>query len=204
MAHDRTNTDVTALLIRWREGDGAALDALIPLVYAELRRVARARLRSERHAQSLQTTALVHEVYLRLVDIDRLTFESRAHFFAVAARLMRQILVDHARRRRAEKRGGGAGMLTLEDVSPAASPNIVDVIALDVALDELARVEERLCRVVELKFFAGLTIDETAIALEVSPATVERDWAVAKAWLYDRLSMLCARWLASSASMEEQ
>ena len=188
MAHDRTNTDVTALLIRWREGDGAALDALIPLVYAELRRVARARLRSERHAQSLQTTALVHEVYLRLVDIDRLTFESRAHFFAVAARLMRQILVDHARRRRAEKRGGGAGMLTLEDVSPAASPNIVDVIALDVALDELARVEERLSRVVELKFFAGLTIDETAIALEVSPATVERDWAVAKAWLYERLS----------------
>ena len=188
MARDRTNTNVTDLLIKWREGDSAALDALIPLVYAELRRVARVRLRNEHKAHSLQTTALVHEVYLRLVDIDRFTFETRAHFFAVAARLMRQILVDHARRRRAEKRGGGATMLTLEDVSPAASRNMVDIIALDVALDGLARVEERLCRVVELKFFAGLTINETAVALEVSPATVERDWAIAKAWLYERIS----------------
>lgn len=182
------DNNATALLIKWRQGDNAALDALIPMVYTELRRVARARLRSERVGHSLQTTALVHEVYLRLVDIDRLTFENRAHFFAIAARLMRQILVDHARRQRATKRGGGETMLTLEDVSPSASPNLVDVIALDVALDDLAQVDARLCRVVELKFFAGLNINETAAALDVSSATVERDWAVAKAWLHERLS----------------
>lgn len=188
MTHDTPGVNVTALLLKWREGDRAALDSLIPVVYGELQRLARARLRGERHADSLQTTALVHEAYLRLVDINRITFENRAHFFAVAARLMRQILVDHARRRRAEKRGGGSARMLIEGVLPAASPNIVDVLALDVALDGLSRVDERLCRVVELKFFAGLTIDETAVALEVSRATVERDWAIAKAWLYERLS----------------
>jgi len=182
------NPDVTALLVQWREGDSAALDALIPIVYADLRRIARARLRGEPAGHPLQTTALVHEVYVRLVDVDRLTFENRAHFFALAARLMRQILVDHARRQRSAKRGGGDTMVTFADVLPAVSPNIVDVIALDAALDGLARVEERLSRVVELKFFAGLTIDETAMALDVSPATIERDWAFAKAWLYQRLS----------------
>jgi len=179
---------VTALLLRWRHGDKAALDVLIPLVYQDLRRVARARLRDERSGRSLQTTALVHEVYLRLVDVERLSFEDRTHFFAVAARLMRQILVDHARRRQAAKRGGDATMLPLDAVTPTVSPNLVDVLALDRALEDLARLEERLCRVVELKFFAGLTIDETAVALEVSPATVERDWAFAKAWLHGRLS----------------
>ena len=182
------NPDVTALLLQWREGDSTALDALIPIVYADLRRIARARLRGEPHGHPLQTTALVHEVYLRLVDVDGLTFENRAHFFALAARLMRQILVDHARRQRTAKRGGGDTMVTCADVLPAFSPNLVDVIALDAALDGLARVEERLSRVVELKFFAGLTIDETAVALDVSPATIERDWAFAKAWLYQRLS----------------
>jgi len=183
--------DVTALLIQRRQGDKAALDALVPLVYQELRRTARARLRGERGegGHALQTTALVHEVYLRLVDVNRLSFENRAHFLAMAARLMRQILVDHARRRQAEKRGGSVTMVSLEAAAPAVAPNnIVDVLALDVALDDLARLEERLCRVVELKFFAGLTIDETAAALEVSPVTVERDWAIAKAWLFDRLS----------------
>jgi RNA polymerase sigma factor (TIGR02999 family) len=173
--------------MKWRGGDKAALDALIPLIYNELRRVARARLRAERDGHSLQTTALVHEAYLRFVNVDRLMFESRTHFLAVAAHLMRQILVDHARRQRSGKRGGGATMLTLEEISPAVSSNI-DVLALDLALDDLARLEERLSRVVELKFFAGLTIDETAVALDVSAATVERDWAVAKAWLHDRLS----------------
>jgi RNA polymerase sigma factor (TIGR02999 family) len=187
MSHSGSG-DVTALLHRWRAGDKAALDALIPLVYQELRRVARARLRAETSPQTLQTTALVHEVYLRLVDVDRLTFENRAHFMAVAARLMRQILVDHARRRRADKRGGGAALLSLDGVPTAVTTNVVDVLALDAALDDLARLEERLCRVVELKFFAGLTIDETASVLEVSPATIERDWSIAKAWLYDRLS----------------
>ena len=180
--------DITALLVKWRHGDKAALDALIPVVYQELRRVARARLGNEIEGHTLQTTALVHEVYLRLVNVDRLTFDNRAHFFAVAARLMRQILVDYARRRRTDKRGGGATPLTLEDVSPSVSPNVVDVLALDAALDDLALLEERLCRVVELKYFAGLTIDETATALEISPATVERDWSIAKAWLHDRLS----------------
>jgi len=185
----RSNTgDVTALLLKWREGDKAALDALIPIVYQELRRVARARLRSEREAHPLQTTALVHEVYLRLVDRAGLSLENRAHFLAVAARLMRQILVDHARRERADKRGGSMTMLALDAVSPAVWPNVVDVLALDVALTDLARLEERLCHVVELKFFAGLTIDETAAALEISPVTVERDWAFAKAWLYERLT----------------
>ena len=180
--------DVTGLLIKWRQGDKAALDALIPLVYRELRGVAGARLQGERARRSLQTTALVHETYLRLVDLHRLTLENRTHFFAVAARLMRQILVDHARRTQAEKRGGGMTMVTIEAVSPAFAPNIVDVLALDQVLEELASMEERLCRVVELRFFAGLTIDEAAEALDVSPATVERDWAVAKAWLYDRLA----------------
>ena len=127
-------------------------------------------------------------MYLRLVNVDRLTFSNRAHFFAVAARLMRQILVDHARRQTAEKRGAGATMIALEDVSPAVAPAVVDVLALDEALEDLG-LQERLCRVVELRFFAGLTIDETAAALEVSSATVERDWVVAKAWLYNRLSM---------------
>jgi RNA polymerase sigma factor (TIGR02999 family) len=180
--------DVTGLLIKWRQGDKAALDALIPLVYRELRGVAGARLRGERAECSLQTTALVHETYLRLVDLNRLTLESRTHFFAIAARLMRQILVDEARRSQAEKRGGGRTMVTLEAASAIAAPNIVDVLALDQALEELAFLDERLCRVVELKFFAGLTIDEAAEALGVSRATVERDWAAAKAWLYDRMT----------------
>lgn len=180
--------EVTALLLKWRDGDKAALDALVPLVYHELRRVARARLRAEPNGHSLQTTALVHEVYLRLIEVDRLTFENRAHFFAVAARLMRQILVDHARRRRAEKRGGGATIIALDPGVAAVPPPGVDLLALDRALDDLAKREERLCRVVELRFFAGLTIDETAAALSVSPVTVERDWSFAKAWLFEKLS----------------
>jgi RNA polymerase sigma factor (TIGR02999 family) len=136
----------------------------------------------------LQTTDLVHEAYLRLVDVDRMTLEDRAHFFAVASRLMRQVLVDHARRRNAEKRGGDMTVVSLTGDSPATPPRTVDILALDEALDALTALDERLCRVVELKFFGGLTIDETAAALNVSSATVERDWAAAKAWLYERLS----------------
>jgi RNA polymerase sigma-70 factor (ECF subfamily) len=186
--HDQAKDDVTGLLIKLRQGDKSALDALIPLVYGELRRVASARLRGERAGQSLQTTALVHETYLRFVDLHRLTLENRTHFFAVAARLMRQILVDHARRAHAEKRGGYMTIISVEAEPPVLAPSLVDVLALDQALEELALMDERLCRVVELKFFAGLTIDETAEALDVSCATVERDWAAAKAWLYDRLT----------------
>ena len=180
--------DVTGLLLSWRQGDPAALDRLVPLVYDELRRVARRRLRGEPPGHALQATALVHEVYLRLVDVDRMTLTSRAHFLGVAATLMRQILVDHARRQRADKRGGGATLLSLDDAKPGAWTSSVDVLALDEALDALAAIDPRHCRVVELRFFAGLTIDEAAAALGISSATVEREWALAKAWLFRRLS----------------
>jgi RNA polymerase sigma-70 factor (ECF subfamily) len=181
--------DVTGLLLSWRAGDDAALARLIPLVYDELRRVARGHLRREAPGHSLQATALVHEVYLRLVDVDRVTFTSRTHFFAVAARLMRQILVDHARRKRADKRGGGVTRMSLDDVSPAVQTSGVDVLALDQALDALASLDVRQCRIVELRFFAGLSINEAAEALDLSTATVEREWAMAKAWLYRHLSI---------------
>jgi RNA polymerase sigma factor (TIGR02999 family) len=180
---------ITALLRSWRQGDGAALDRLIPLVDEELRRVARAHFRREHPGHTLQATALVHEVYLRLTDVDGLALNDRTHFFAVASRLMRQILVDHARRKRAGKRGAGVTMMSLDDVSPASDASIVDVLALDEALEALSSRDVRQCRVVELRFFAGLTIDETAEAIGVSAATVEREWAMAKAWLYQRLSV---------------
>jgi RNA polymerase sigma factor (TIGR02999 family) len=182
--------DVTDLLLSWRQGDAAALDRLIPLVYDELRRMARRHLRGESPGHALQATALVHEVYLRLVDVNRMTLASRAHFFGVAATLMRQIVVDYARRQRADKRGGGATMLSLDEASPSVGTPSVDVLALDEALDALSAIDARQCRVVELRFFAGLNIDEAAEALGVSPATVEREWALAKAWLHRRLSSL--------------
>jgi len=183
--------DVTELLLSWGQGDTAALDRLVPLLYDDLRRVARRHLRQESPGHSLQATALVHEVFLRLVDIDRMTVKSRAHFFALSARLMRQILVDHARRQRAGKRGGGASVIGLSDAAGAAAPTStsnVDVLALDEALDALSSFDVRQCRVVELRFFAGLNIPETADALGISTATVEREWAMAKAWLHQRLS----------------
>lgn len=190
MPHSSGPTDVTSLLIEWRQGDAEALERLIPLVYTELRKLARAQLRREEAGHSLQATALVHELYVRLANLNRLTVENRAHFMAVAARLMRQILVDHARRRRADKRGGPATLLSLDAISPNAAhvnPTGVDVLALDQALEELASFDAQQCRVVELRFFAGLTLGETAQALDISSATVEREWALAKAWLYQRL-----------------
>ncbi len=180
--------DVTGLLLSWRQGDAQALDRLIPLVYDELRRVARRHLQREQHGHALQATALVHEVYLRLVDVDRLTLKNRTHFFAVAAKLMRQILVDYARRQHADKRGGGVTMVSLDGVSPAAQPPSVDVLALDQALEALSELDERQAHVVELRYFAGLGINEVAEALGISTATVEREWALAKAWLHRRLS----------------
>ena len=183
--------NVTELLLSWGQGDTAALDRLVPLLYDDLRRVARGHLRRERPGHSLQATALVHEVFLRLVDVDRMTLKSRAHFFALSARLMRQILVDHARRQRASKRGGSATVISLNEASGAAAPtstSSVDVHALDEALDALSSLDARQCRVVELRFFAGLNIPEAADALGVSTATVEREWAMAKAWLHQRLS----------------
>ena len=181
--------NVTELLLSWGQGDTAALDRLVPLLYDDLRRVARGHLRRERPGHSLQATALVHEVFLRLVDVDRMTLKSRAHFFALSARLMRQILVDHARRRRASKRGARATVISLNEAAGAAAPTSgVDVLALDEALDALSSFDVRQCRVVELRFFAGLSIPETADALDISTPTVERDWAMAKAWLHQRLS----------------
>jgi RNA polymerase sigma factor (TIGR02999 family) len=189
MTLDESQADVTGLLLDWRRGNQDAFDRLVPLVYHELHAMAHAKLRSEPPGQVLQTTAVVDEVFVRLIDLERITFESRAHFFALAARLMRQILVDQARRRRSDKRGGNVTLVSFDDRTVGAQPErSIDVLALDEALGELDRLSERPTRVVELRFFAGLSIEETAAALEVSTATVERDWAFAKAWLYQRLS----------------
>jgi RNA polymerase sigma factor (TIGR02999 family) len=161
---------------------------LFPLVYAELRRIAAREMRRERPGRTLQTTALVHEAYLRLLKDASLSFESRAHFLGIAARAMREILIEHARGRGARKRGGGAVRLTLDELSaPVAAPS-VDVLALDEALQRLARLDERHARVVELRYFGGLSVEETAAALDLSPATVKRAWTLARAWLYRELA----------------
>jgi RNA polymerase sigma factor (TIGR02999 family) len=180
--------DVTALLLAWHRGESGALDRLLPLVYAELRRVARARLRDERPGHTLQATALVHEAYVRLVGGHGPTPQTRVQLFSVAARLMREILVDHARRKAASKRGGSVTIVGLEETIEAPPVAPIDILTLDQALSELHARDPRLCRVVELRFFAGLTIGETADVLEISAATVERDWAVSRAWLHQRLS----------------
>jgi RNA polymerase sigma factor (TIGR02999 family) len=176
--------DVTGLLLAWSGGDRGALERLLPLVYGELRRRAHARLRRESPGHALETTDLVHEVYLRLVDQERARWQNRAHFFAIAARLMRRILVDHARSRRALKRGAGQAPVSL-DLAPtlAAAPQM-DYVALDEALQRLQALDERQGTVVELRFFAGLSVEETAHVLSLSPATVKREWATAKAWLF--------------------
>jgi len=176
------------MLRAWHEGDEDALGRLVPLVYQELRRVARARLRAEAPGHILQTTALVHEAYLRLVQLNRMSVRDRAHLLSLAARLMRQVLVDFARKRRTVKRGGDPILVSLSDVSVPGDAPALDVLALDEALGELTTVDPRLSQVVDLKFFAGLTISDAAEALGVSTATVERDWTVARAWLYERLS----------------
>lgn len=174
---------VTALLARLRDGDAAALDRLVPLVHAELRRLARAQLRRERPGHTLQATALAHEAYLRLVGLDAIDWRDRAHFFGVAAGVMRRILIDHARRRRAARRGGGAPPVPLEDVDAAAPERPEELIALDEALERLRALDPRQERIVELRFFGGLEVAETAAVLGVSERTVKRDWAVARAWL---------------------
>jgi RNA polymerase sigma factor (TIGR02999 family) len=184
---DPRNQDVTQLLEAWQHGDTGARERLLPLVYNELRRVARARLRREAPGHTLQPTALVHEAYLRLLGPGESTPRNRTQLFGIAARLMREILVDHARRKNARKRGGDGTRVSLHDAAAPAVP-IVDLLALDEALNELSARDARLCRIVELKFFAGLTIEEAAETLRISAATVERDWAVAKAWLHQRLS----------------
>jgi len=180
--------EVTQLLLAWSAGDQAALDRLMPLVYEELRRQARRHLRRERRDHSLQTTALVNEAYLRMVDLERVRFENRAHFFAISARLLRQILVDLARRRTTQKRGGGAQRIALtESIEDGSGPD-VDLAELDEALQSLTEFDARKGQVVELRFFGGLTEEETASVLQVSPETVRRDWRLAKAWLRRFLS----------------
>ncbi len=180
--------EVTRLLLAWSEGDQEALDRLVPLVYAELRRLAQGHMRRERDGHTLQTTALINEAYLRLIDAGQMRLENRTHFFAVASRLMRQILVDFARSRGYQKRGGGAQQVSLDEALVIGQPRDEDLVALDEALSALAEVDERKARVVELRFFGGLTEDETAEALKVSLGTVRRDWRLAKSWLLLKLS----------------
>ena len=177
---------ITRLLLDWSDGDRDALDELTPIVYRELRRLAQSTFRGERHDHTLQATALVHETYLRLIDQRRVQWKSRAHFFAIAARLMRRILVDHARSHQASKRGGGH-RLELSEAQALSRERDVDLIALDQALERLARFDPRQSRLVELRFFGGLTIEETAVVIDLSPATVKREWDTAKAWLYGQL-----------------
>jgi len=180
--------EVTQLLLAWNSGDRAALDQLVPLVYDELHRMARQYLRKERAGHTLQTTALVNEAYLRLIDVRQVQWQNRAHFFAIAARLMRQILVDFARERNYQKRGGGEFQISLDEAATVACELNEDVVALDEALHKLAELDERKSRVVEMRFFGGLTEEEIAETLKVSPETVRRDWRLAKSWLLRRLS----------------
>jgi len=179
--------DVTQLLLAWRSGDEAALAQLIPLVYDQLRAAAHRYLKRERAGHTLQTTALVNEVYLRLVDAQRVPWQNRAHFFAIAAQLMRQILVEFARRRQKLKRGGGAQAVSLDEALTIAPGRSAELIALDDALRALEKLNARQSKIVELRFFGGLTEDETAEALGVAPRTVRNDWSVAKVWLLREL-----------------
>src|SRR5688572_8749295 len=185
---DPSSQDVTEVLAAWGRGDQQALEQLMPLVYRELRRLAHGRLGRERAGHSLQTTDLVHEAFLRLVDQQEAGWQNRSHFFAVAAQMMRRILVDYARARRYAKRGGGAEQVELDEAMLVSSERAAEVVLLDEALVSLAEIDPRKSRIVELRFFGGLSIEETAEVLEVSPGTVMRDWTLAKAWLQREIS----------------
>jgi RNA polymerase sigma factor (TIGR02999 family) len=176
--------DVTRLLQKWSSGDQEALNELMPAVYAEVRKLARSYLRRERPDHTLQATALVNEAYLRLIDQRQVRWNNRAHFFGIAAQMMRRVLVDHARSRNADKRGNGEAPVVLDEaLEVAANAQNVDVMALDEALQALAALDERQSRIVELRFFGGLSIEETAEVVGLSPATVKREWAAARLWL---------------------
>jgi RNA polymerase sigma-70 factor, ECF subfamily len=179
--------DVTELLRAWTGGDGSALERLTSIVYAELHRLAQRHMRRERPGHNLQTTALVNEAYIRLVDCGQMQWQNRAHFFAVSAQLMRRILVEHARRRNL-KRGAGVQHVSLDGAALASNEQAGDLVALDDAMNALARVDSRKVQVVELRFFGGLSVEETAEVLKVSPVTVRRDWSTAKVWLYREMT----------------
>jgi RNA polymerase sigma factor (TIGR02999 family) len=180
---DPLSHNITHLLNEWNAGDPQALDRLTPLVYEELRHQAARYLRRERPGHTLQTTALIHEAYLRLVDAKDVHWQNRAHFFAIAANLMRRVLVDHARRRDADKRGGSQVRVQLDEALAVADATNVDLLAINEALDRLTVIDPQQARVVELRFFGGLSVEEAAAALGVSPKTIKRDWSVARAWL---------------------
>jgi RNA polymerase sigma-70 factor (ECF subfamily) len=180
---DVPSRDVTRLLARWKDGDEAALQQLVPIVHEELRRLARRQMAGERPGHTLQPTALVNEAYLRLVNLKQMQWQNRAHFFAMSARLMRRILVDFARSRGYQKRGGGAQQVSFTQALEVAEGQATDVVALNDALEALADVDERKSRIVELRFFGGLSVEETAEVLNVSRETVKRDWKFAKMWL---------------------
>src|SRR5258705_11662710 len=182
-----TSENVTKMLIAWGQGDEAARDALIPLVYDQLRRIARNRLRGERAGHTLETTALINEAYLKLVE-QSVSWQSRAHFFGIAARLMRQLLVDYARARQRLKRGGDLQQISLTDAAGIAQDKAVDLLALDDALEILTEADPQSSRIVELRFFGGLTIEETAQVMGISTPTVERGWRAARAWLQTELN----------------
>jgi RNA polymerase sigma factor (TIGR02999 family) len=180
--------EISVILKDWSGGNRASADVLLTLVYDELRKIAGKYLRKERSGHTLQPTALVHEAYMKMIDISDINWQDRAHFFAVSANVMRHILVDHARAKLADKRGGDSERIALEDaISLSNEPN-VDLLAVDEALNELAQFDEQQSRIVELRFFGGLTIEETAHVAGISPATVKREWAMAKAWLHRKLS----------------
>ncbi len=185
---DPANTEITALLHAHAAGDTSALQQLLPRVYGELRRIARIRLRRERSGHTLAATDLVHEAYLKLLPVERVDWRSRAHFFAIASRAMRNVLVDHALKRGAAKRGAGATLLAIEDHDAAAEQPLDDLIALSEALNRLEQFDARQAQVVECRFFGGLSLEETAEALNTSPATVSRDWTFARAWLHNELA----------------
>jgi RNA polymerase sigma-70 factor (ECF subfamily) len=188
MADASTTGEITQLLDQLSDGRPQAFEELLPVVYSELRRQAGRYLRRERANHTLQPTALVHEAYLRLVDQRNVRWQNRAHFFAIAAQAMRRILVDHARAQARVKRGGPKAQVTLDDAMLAAEQQSIDTIALDQALQRLAALDERQSRIVELRFFGGLSVEEVAEVMKISPATIKREWSMAKAWLYSELT----------------
>jgi RNA polymerase sigma-70 factor (ECF subfamily) len=179
--------DLTGLLLEWRQGDKAALEALTPLVYDELRRIAHRYVRREREGHTLQTTALVNEAFVRLAGAEKIAWQNRAHFFAVTAQVMRRILIDYARRRHYAKHGGEARQVSFEEAAAMSRERAAELVMLDEAMDQLAKLDPRKSSVVELRYFGGLSLEETAEVLQVSPMTVRRDWRAAKAWLFRRM-----------------